>query len=66
MKAVTPQITGTIRGQCPPLLEGVMLEPAVPRGPECVEDARRIGRPPDFIVQLRIQSAIEEGPLASV
>jgi hypothetical protein len=35
-------------------------------GPEYVEDARRTARAPDFSVQLRIQSALEEMPLASV
>jgi hypothetical protein len=33
---------------------------------EYVEGARRTGRPPDFSVQLRIQSAVEEMPLVSV
>jgi hypothetical protein len=33
---------------------------------EYVEDARRVGRQPDFDVQLRIRNALEEIPLASV
>jgi hypothetical protein len=35
-------------------------------GLEYVEDPRRTGRPVDFGVQLRIQSALEEMPLGSV
>jgi len=36
------------------------------RGREQVEDARRSGRPPDFICHSRIQAALEEMPNASV
>jgi hypothetical protein len=42
------------------------LEQAVPHGAEYFEDARRTDRPPDFGIQLRIQSVKEESPLLSV